>query len=206
MRTAQSTTRLRVYEALSAREASFVSGEALGEGLGLSRTAVWKAITALRATGCIIESAGGRGYRLLAGGCDLTPETVAGCLRQSLPSPPGGACRSVVFFKEIGSTNDEAKNLARKGAGHGSVVVADSQTAGRGRLGRTWFSPPGAGLWVSLILRPSNMPLVDAPKLTGRAAIAVVDAVSEVAGVAVQVKWPNDLYVAGRKLCGIFVR
>jgi BirA family transcriptional regulator, biotin operon repressor / biotin---[acetyl-CoA-carboxylase] ligase len=106
----------------------------------------------------------------------------------------------VRWFGEVGSTNDIASALAEKGAPEGTVVVADSQTAGRGRIGRTWWSPPGAGLYVSIVLRPPHAVI---PLLTIAAGVAMAEGVEAATGLAVQVKWPNDLYVDRRKLGGL---
>lgn len=106
----------------------------------------------------------------------------------------------VRWFPEVGSTNDIATMLAERGAEEGVVIVADQQTAGRGRLGRTWASPPGAGIYMSAVFRPSPRA---AGLLTIAAGVAVADAILLATGLDVQLKWPNDVYVADRKLAGI---
>ena len=106
----------------------------------------------------------------------------------------------ILWYPQVGSTNDVAGALAEQGADEGVVVVADQQTAGRGRLGRTWASPPGAGLYVSVVLRP---PSHVAPLLTIAAGVAVADGIASATGLDVQLKWPNDVHVSGRKLAGI---
>ena len=112
----------------------------------------------------------------------------------------GPFARTILWYPEVGSTNDVANALAERGADEGVVVIADHQTAGRGRLGRTWASPPGAGLYVSAVLRPSPRA---AGLLTIAAGVAVAQAVSTATGLDVQLKWPNDVHVGGRKVAGI---
>jgi len=109
--------------------------------------------------------------------------------------------RNIVFLREVGSTNDFAKELAGYGAVEGTVVVAETQTAGRGRLGRGWVSPVG-GLWFSVILRPELKP-AEAVRLVFVAGLAVAEVLRELYGVRVETKWPNDVLVKGRKVCGI---
>lgn len=117
----------------------------------------------------------------------------------------GSTARRVVFFESIGSTNDVAASLAAEGVDEGTVVIADAQTAGRGRRGRTWFSPPGAGLYVSVVLVPSraSVPERAVSLLTIAAGVALAESVERVTGLAAAIKWPNDLIVERRKLAGI---
>lgn len=110
--------------------------------------------------------------------------------------------RAIHLFRTVDSTNDEAMALAARGALEGTVVIADAQERGRGRMGRSWTSPPGVGVYLSVILRPAIQPH-DAPALSLLGAVAVAEAIEEVAGVAAGVKWPNDLIVRGRKVGGI---
>lgn len=125
-----------------------------------------------------------------------------------------GFAGTVRYYESVGSTNDVADRLAAAGAPHGTVVVAASQERGRGRMGREWFSPPGAGLYVSVVLRPSSLGFDDvaasglqgvtlAASVTLTAGVALAEAVREVSGLPVEIKWPNDLVIGGRKLCGI---
>ncbi|HEX8907929.1 MAG TPA: biotin--[acetyl-CoA-carboxylase] ligase [Anaeromyxobacteraceae bacterium] len=173
----------------------FVSGEAISDKLGLSRAAVWKHVNALRAQGYRIEAAPARGYRLVEipdrlGELELRPLLNTHDLGQALH-----------WYEEVGSTNDVAKELAEEGALHGEVVVAERQTAGRGRRGRSWSSPPRRNLYLSVILRP-ELPPARAPEVTLLASVAVCQAVRQ-AGVAAAIKWPNDVLVSGRKLAGV---
>jgi BirA family biotin operon repressor/biotin-[acetyl-CoA-carboxylase] ligase len=173
----------------------FVSGEAISGKLGLSRAAVWKHVNALRGQGYQIDAVPARGYRLVAipdrlGALEIGPLLNTHDLGQRLHCS-----------EELPSTNDRARELAEAGAEHGEVVIAESQTAGRGRRGRSWSSPPGQNLYLSVILRPS-LPPQRAPELTLVASVAACDACRK-AGVDAGIKWPNDLLVDGRKVAGI---
>jgi BirA family biotin operon repressor/biotin-[acetyl-CoA-carboxylase] ligase len=173
-----------------------ISGERLAAQLGLSRSAVWKRVQRLKALGYVIEGSPRRGYLLLSVPDKLLPEEVLqGLQARSLTGP-------VYHFETLDSTNNLAKELAARGAPEGTVVVAEAQTGGRGRLGREWNSPPGVGLYVSLVLRPPLPPL-ELPQITLTTAVAVVRAVRRVAGLAPGIKWPNDLLLHGKKLGGI---
>jgi BirA family biotin operon repressor/biotin-[acetyl-CoA-carboxylase] ligase len=173
-----------------------VSGEKLAAQLGLSRAAVWKRIQRLKAQGYAIEGSPRRGYRLLAVPDKLLPEEILLGLRTRRLTGP------VHHYETLGSTNDLAKDLAARGAPEGTVVVAETQTGGRGRLGREWDSPAGVGLYASLVLRPMLPPL-ELPQITLTTAVAVVRALRRAAGVTPGIKWPNDLLLDGKKLGGI---
>ena len=173
----------------------FVSGEAISDKLGLSRAAVWKHVNALRGQGYRIDAVPARGYRLVE-----IPDRLGELeLRPLLNTHDVG--QVLHWFAEVGSTNDVAKQLADEGAAHGEVVVAETQTAGRGRRGRGWVSPPGRNVYLSVVLRP-ELPPARAPELTLLASVAVCQAVRQ-AGVSAAIKWPNDLLVSGRKLAGV---
>ncbi len=175
---------------------TYLSGEQLGSRLSLSRTAVWKRIERLRACGYLVEGSSRRGYRLNPGqDLLLAAEITTDLPRQWLRGP-------VLHFVSLPSTNDLAKDLARQGYPEGSVLVAETQSAGRGRLGRVWESPPGTGIYLSLILRPP-LPPTELPKLTLTAAVAVVEAIKEATNLEMGIKWPNDILFAGKKLGGI---
>lgn len=181
---------------LEEHQGRFVSGEEIGRRLGSSRAAVWKRVQALRRRGFGIEGARGAGYRLL-GHPDVIEEAE---LFSRLPA--GSMWQSLIFFPTTDSTNSRAVHLAEEGAPHGTVVCADGQTGGRGRFGRRWESPPGLNLYVSLILRPPVEPR-HAPRLTLVTAVALASAVEEFVGAPAALKWPNDLYLGGRKAAGI---
>jgi BirA family biotin operon repressor/biotin-[acetyl-CoA-carboxylase] ligase len=173
----------------------FVSGEAISDKLGFTRTAVWKHVEALRSRGYRIDAVPARGYRLAGIPDRLTPLE----LRPLLNTHDFG--QVLHCYDEIGSTSDRAKELAEEGAGHGEVVVAETQTAGRGRRGRVWSSPPRRNVYLSVVLRP-ELPPGRAPELTLVASVAVCDALRQ-AGVNAGIKWPNDLLASGRKIAGI---
>ena len=174
-----------------------ISGETLCASCGISRAAVWKHIKALEALGYIIEGKTGRGYRILS-----IPDRIDGALldvnlkTQTL----GRVCRCL---DQVDSTNRAVKRWAMEGAPHGALVVADEQSEGRGRKGRVWQSPKGEGLWFSLLLRPKVKP-EQVQSITLLMAVAVAQAVERCCpGLYPKIKWPNDVLVNGRKLCGI---
>jgi BirA family transcriptional regulator, biotin operon repressor / biotin---[acetyl-CoA-carboxylase] ligase len=173
----------------------YVSGEAISDKLGLTRTAVWKHVNALRALGYRIDAMPSRGYRL----AEVPDRLTALELKPLLNTHDLG--QVLHAYDELGSTNDRAKELAEGGALHGEVVIAETQTAGRGRRGRTWVSPPRKNVYLSVILRP-ELPPARAPELTLVASLAVCDALRQ-AGVDASIKWPNDVLVGGRKIAGI---
>jgi BirA family transcriptional regulator, biotin operon repressor / biotin---[acetyl-CoA-carboxylase] ligase len=171
-----------------------VSGEAISDKLGLTPAAVFRSVNALREQGYRIESA--HGYRLVA----IPDRLTALELRPLLNTHDLG--HLIHSADAISSTNDRAKELAAEGALHGEVVIAETQTAGRGRRGRSWVSPPGRNLYLSMVLRPDHLPPARAPELTLVAAVAVCDTIRQ-AGVAAGIKWPNDVFASGRKIAGV---
>jgi BirA family biotin operon repressor/biotin-[acetyl-CoA-carboxylase] ligase len=181
---------------LQESEGKFVSGQEIGGRLGTSRAAVWKQVQGLRRRGFSIEGARGAGYRLL-GRPDLIeePELFSRLSRRDF-------WKAFYFFPVTDSTNTRAVELAEKGADDAAVVCADAQTGGRGRLGRKWESPPGVNLYLSLLLRPPLDPRF-APPLTLVTAVSLAKAVEDVSGLRPELKWPNDLYIDGRKAAGI---
>lgn len=174
----------------------FISGESLSRQLGVSRAAVWKHITALRQVGYNIEAVPSRGYQLLSRPDLLLPEVVQTGLKSEI------IARQVEFYAELDSTNQRAQELGEQGALEGSVVIAETQTAGRGRMGRSWSSPAGVNLYTSILLRPQLLPL-QASQLTFMSAVAVARSIEAVAGVSVNVKWPNDILLNGKKVAGL---
>ena len=174
----------------------YVSGQELCERLGVSRTAVWKVIRQLEAEGYGIEAVRNRGYRL-HDSADILNEAE---IRAVLTSHWLG--QNVKFLEEIDSTNNEVRRMAEQGAPEGTLVVAEIQTAGKGRRGRRWDSPKGSGIWHSFLLRPEFAP-EHASMLTLLAAMAVRKSVSNVTGLECLIKWPNDIVVNGKKVCGI---
>lgn len=174
----------------------YVSGARLSEALGVSRTAVWKQIEQLRQLGYRIEAVPSRGYRL----CSTPDLPLAEELRMGLATRLVG--REIRYLAETDSTNRQAYALGEAGAGEGLVVIADRQTAGKGRMGRTWASPPGVNLYLSILLRPP-LPPQAAPQLTFVSTLAVSRAIRAVSGLEPTHKWPNDVLIDGRKVAGL---
>ncbi len=173
----------------------YISGEDIAGRLGVSRTAVWKHIRALKAAGYEIESHARRGYSLVEAPDLLLPQEIQPMLRTKIIG------KTMFHFEDIPSSNNEAKRLALDGAPDGTIVVAEAQSTGKGRLSRGWYSPARKGIWFSVILRPSFLPQ-EAPKCTLMAAVAVVRAMKSM-GFPVGIKWPNDILYKGKKLVGI---
>lgn len=172
------------------------SGQSLAERFGVSRTAVWKAVQALRAEGHDVLSGLNRGYRLSENDDRLSPAGVAQALLPEYRSLP------VRVYHTLDSTNLEAARLLSAGEPCPMLVLSEEQTAGRGRLGRTFYSPEGTGLYMTLVLRP-HIRLSEAALLTTAAAVAVVQAVEALTDNRPAIKWVNDVYLGDRKLCGI---
>lgn len=188
--------RQEILSRLVAAGAGGLSGQELATWLGLSRTAVWKHIAALREEGYRIEAEPGSGYRLVNGDDLLIPANLE---RQRLPRRFGAQYH---YHPSLDSTNLAARRLAMANAPEGTVVAADQQLAGRGRLGRHWVSAAGLGLWFSVIVRPS-VPPHQLALVTLLTAVAAAEGIEEVAGTIVGIKWPNDLVIGGRKTAGI---
>jgi BirA family biotin operon repressor/biotin-[acetyl-CoA-carboxylase] ligase len=185
----------RVVELLRGA-AGDVSGSEIASAIGISRAAVWKHIERLREDGYRIEGTPARGYRLLESPDRLSSAEVdAHLLTKRLG-------RTLHYADDVDSTNRWARELARAGAREGTVVIADAQTAGRGRLGREWFSPAGRNLYISVILRPA-VPPGEVPQLALVAASAVAAALRDVAGLRPAIKWPNDVLIDRKKVAGI---
>jgi BirA family biotin operon repressor/biotin-[acetyl-CoA-carboxylase] ligase len=185
-----------VAAALKAAGGASVSGEVLCRGQGLTRTAIWKAVRQLRREGYTIGASRRVGYRLAAEPDAILPRTI----REGLGTRALGS--SAVCFRKTCSTNDAGLRLAELRAPEGLVVTAEEQTGGRGRLGRSWHSPAGAGLWFSVILRP-NLPVSGAQALTFLGAVSTAYAIRAMYGIPVALKWPNDIMLEGRKLGGV---
>ena len=174
----------------------YVSGQELCRRFGVSRTAVWKVINQLKEEGYEIEAVRNRGYALKGAGDVLSEAELLSCLKTEWA---GGR---IVYFDATDSTNAQAKRLAEAHAPHGTLVVSDRQDGGKGRRGRSWASPSGVGIWMSLILRPEIAPS-SASMLTLAAALAVREGIQEETGLSPLIKWPNDLVLNGKKICGI---
>lgn len=190
------TTKDRLLALLETQRGSYFSGEELARQLSVSRAAVWKAVQALRAAGYAIDAVPNRGY-CLAPGTDILSQ--GGIQRFVSPRVPV----TVQVLESVSSTNALLRDQAAVGAPEGTAVAAARQTQGRGRLGRSFYSPPDTGVYLSLLLRPCRWAPDQAVRLTTMAALAVCEAVEEVSGLQPGIKWVNDLYLNGRKICGI---
>jgi BirA family transcriptional regulator, biotin operon repressor / biotin---[acetyl-CoA-carboxylase] ligase len=175
-----------------------LSGERLAADLGISRAAVSKHLAVLRKRGFSLDASPRRGYRLVAWPDALTPEAVLPRLQTR------DLGRALIYREVCESTNTLAFSEGVAGAPHGLTVVADAQTSGRGRRGRDWHSPPTDGLYVSVLLRPRLQPQA-APPLAFAAAVAVAEALEETLDLAPRLKWPNDVLLGERKVCGILL-
>ena len=183
-----------ILRQLKEREGERVSGQILAARFSVSRAAVWKAVEALRRQGYDIEARTGRGYRLIGAPDLLSRETVEQYLHRTR--------ENLHVLETVDSTNSFCRRLALEGTPDGTAVLADCQTAGRGRRGRSFQSPAGKGLFFSVLWRPDCAPEELLP-LTALSAVAVCRAIQRVTGVRPQIKWPNDLVLGGRKLAGI---
>lgn len=185
----------RILELLR-RQEGFLSGEDIGRELSITRAAVWKGIKKLREEGYEIEAVTNRGYRL------TNPETMYNKreLEQGLKTKTMG--QTIYFYEETDTTNNRDRELALEGAPEGTLVVAEKQTAGRGRRGKVWESPLGTGIWMSLVLRPQIMP-AEASVLTLLCGLATAEAIEAETGLSAGIKWPNDILINGKKAVGI---
>ncbi len=178
------------------QEENFVSGQKISETLHVSRTAVWKIISHLRDEGYEIQAVPNKGYCLKRIPDVITEEA---CLREMKTRWAG---RNLVYCPEVDSTNTLAKKLGEQGAVHGTLVVTDMQTGGKGRRGRSWYIPKGEAIAMTLLLRPCLEPRC-ASMLTLVAALAVSRAIDGETGLQTSIKWPNDIVYGGKKICGI---
>ncbi len=180
----------------------YVSGARMSRALRISRTAVWKHIVALRGAGYVVDAIPSRGYRLRNAPDLLLASEIQRGLRTSFVG------RDIRHFETTDSTNRIALSLAETGAAEGTVVVAEEQTAGRGRLGRSWFSPPRVNLYASVILRPS-LPMAEAAQVVLVGAVAAARAIASMCDgppeAQPRIKWPNDILLGGRKVSGTLV-
>lgn len=182
-----------VLECLQKKTDEYISGAEIAAELSLSRTAVWKAIEQLRTDGYRIDSVTNRGY-CLSSQSDVLSETG---IRKYLHSE-----LKLKVYPTVTSTNTLLKSEAEQGAPEGTVIVAAEQTAGRGRMGRSFYSPAGSGIYMSILLRP-QIPASDAGLITAGAAVAVADAIDALSESSAKIKWVNDVYMNGRKVSGI---
>jgi BirA family transcriptional regulator, biotin operon repressor / biotin---[acetyl-CoA-carboxylase] ligase len=192
----QSELRKKLLEAFTNSEQEYVSGQYLADLIGCSRTAVWKHIEELRKDGFELEAVRKKGYKIL----NLPKSISADRVQLGLKTEFIG---KVIHYEEtVDSTQKIAHLLSHEGAVEGTVVIAEEQTGGRGRMDRVWHSPKSTGVWMSLILRP-KIPLQRAPQLTLLTAVAIVQAIQEITTLTPQIKWPNDILIEQQKVTGI---
>ncbi len=187
--------REKILDILLTNTGNYISGAELSRNLGKSRTAVWKSIKSLRKEGYLIEASPSKGYRVLEKPDLLLPREI----KRHLKTRRFG--RVINYHDTVDSTNKIAKELGLQGYSEGALVVAEEQTRGRGRLDHQWSSPRG-GAWFSLLLRPALAP-EKAPLLTLLVAVSIVRGIEEAAGLSAGIKWPNDIFIKGKKLAGI---
>ncbi|MBD1381677.1 biotin--[acetyl-CoA-carboxylase] ligase [Metabacillus arenae] len=192
----QTEIRSKLLEAFSNAEGEFLSGQKISDLLGCSRTAIWKHMEELRKEGYELEAVRRRGYRI-----KRKPDKVSGN-EISLGLHTQFMGRNIHFEEEVTSTQKIAHKLANAGAKEGTIVIAEQQIEGRGRLARVWYSPKYTGIWMSMIIRP-KIPLNQTPQLTLLTAVAIVQAIEKVTGLFPDIKWPNDILINGKKVVGI---
>lgn len=190
------STKLRILALLEQQDGKSISGQTLADALSLSRTSVWKGIKALQEEGYIIEAVTNKGYRLSSKSDILSIETIRLYLQPTLQSFP------IYAFKTIDSTNNEARKIAIKDSINQGLVLSEEQTKGRGRMGKTFYSPNQTGVYMSFFLKP-NLDMADAPLVTTATAVAVCLAIEKLTAKKPQIKWVNDIYLDGTKICGI---
>jgi BirA family biotin operon repressor/biotin-[acetyl-CoA-carboxylase] ligase len=180
------------------RPDQFVSGEQLSQSLNCSRTAVWKHIQELKQSGYKFESIPRKGYKMIMKpSLYRASELITAC-------SSGGLGTHIHLFDEVESTQTEAHRLVSGGSGHGTLVIAERQTSGRGRMGRPWHSPAGIGIYMSLVITP-EITLPFSPQITLLTAVALCRTIRKNYQIDIGIKWPNDLLINGRKVSGILV-
>lgn len=187
----------QLLQQLKDRKGDWISGEFLSNRMGVSRSAVWKQIAKLKEEGYAIKSSPKKGYLFKKASDKLLPNEI----REGLETKFLGQ-GEILYFETMESTNKKARDLADGGAPEGTIVLSEAQTRGKGRKGRTWYSPPEGGIYISLILRPFISP-AEAPKFTLLTAVAIAEAVISLTRLNIHIKWPNDILVHGKKLAGI---
>lgn len=190
------TVKESVLNVIAESGENYVSGAQLADTIGVSRNAVWKAVKCLESEGFVIDSASSKGYRISPENNKLCKEFISAELTTSYIG------KNIIVLDETDSTNNYAKKLASTGAENGTAVIADHQISGKGRLGRKFVSPSGKGLYVSIIIRP-KWEIEAAQLITACTACAASEAVEKVCGHEADIKWVNDLYMNGKKICGI---
>ena len=194
------STKESVLALLESGRGQSLSGAVIARQLGVTRNAVWKAVKELEKEGYAIQAVPNKGYCLCEENDILSVQGILPFLREK------ELAGKIFVYPSLESTNKTAKEMAIAGAGHGTVVIADSQTAGKGRYGRGFFAPPGRGVYMSLILKPLRRWLEVPTLVTAFAAVSVCRAIEAATGKQPQIKWVNDLYLAGKKICGILTQ
>lgn len=174
----------------------YVSGQELCEKLGVSRTSIWKAIKSLREDGYEIDAVSNRGYKVIGCPDTIAEEEIASRLKTKRMG------KKIIYFSSVDSTNAYARRIGEEGAQDGTLVIADEQTAGRGRWGRHWVTPPKTAIAFTLLLRP-DLPPSHISMVTLVMGLAVCNAIHQLYDLPVGIKWPNDVVIGGKKVCGI---
>lgn len=197
------STRGSVLKALEENKGAAISGEELANRLSISRAAIWKAIQELRREGYRIDAITNKGYCLATDSDVLSAEGILPYVKVDSTAVSGGSMADRIHvFKSIDSTNLTAKKMALDGAPAGTVVIAEEQTKGRGRMGRSFYSPPAGGIYMSFILAP-RFDTSKSVLITTAASVAVCKAIEEATGISCRIKWVNDIYKDEKKICGI---
>lgn len=185
-----------ILKLLLDKEGQFISGEEISNDFNVSRTAIWKQIKTLKEAGYVIDSSPRQGYRLVEKPDIILPEEIGIYLDTRIIG------RKAYVYDSLDSTNEMAKKMASQGIEEGTVIVAERQLSGKGRMGRLWVSEPGTGIWFSVVFRPEIKPQY-AARLTFVIAVAVCKALRRSTGLPIMIKWPNDLLLEKKKICGI---
>lgn len=185
-----------ILHILESNKGRNISGQELADALKVSRTAVWKAISSLKVEGHLIESVSNKGYSLLCSSDILSSEGIRLYLNEEFKKIP------ISIYKTIESTNSEAKLAAVQGAEHGTTIISEEQTKGRGRFGRNFFSPSESGIYMSIILKP-KLYIENSVLITTAAAVAVCQAIDKFSTATSKIKWVNDIFMGDKKVCGI---
>lgn len=191
------SVKTEVLKLLEGNRDKDLSGQEIADRLGVTRAAVWKAVKALKEQGYRVDAANNRGYRLCDDNDMISAEGICLTLKEEYRQ------REICVCQCVDSTNQEVKRRALEGAGEGLVVLSEEQTAGKGRKGRSFFSPEGTGIYMSVLFRPTEEQSKDVVLVTTAASVAVCRAIRKVLGEEPEIKWVNDVYLRGKKICGI---
>lgn len=191
-----SSTRNKLIQLLSTHKESYISGQFLSDELNISRSAIWKHMNELKKDGYEIEGKAKKGYRIISYPNKLSENTLSWGLNTEWLG------QTIIHKESTTSTQRIAHELALNGAKHGTIVIADEQTKGKGRIDRAFHSNNGKGIWMSMILRPSILPFL-APQLTLLTATVIANVIDDYANIKPQIKWPNDILIHGKKMTGI---